>query len=807
MKKKSLLTVMAVTTAFSGVVAVSQPSDAEAASSAKTQVTKAEKLAQKLATEINYDKRKKLHPKTPVGLPNAKLYKDTKAAYNKALAAVKKAKASERKVLQARLSQKVKPTIDRTAKYISAVNTGNKLLAESKAVEKNVKAYKLDSKTKKSYEALSADYKKLDKQINSVYGSSTRISLKKAYTYKIAPTYKKARFAFSFKSNTDNLAKAIKEGNYTKAKSYKNSVDKLIADNKKYKYANVTTTLYKKLIAAYSPLSSQVSKMITTYTATSKDASNPTLFGGTATNPVTINQDVVIVAGEGKYIKLQNVVVNGNVIIKGDATGAGTVTLDNVKVNGTKTIGGQIIVDDVAEHSLYLNNVHANDVVVNDANGSNIVAQNGTQVGNLIVSEKAGAKGTVTLNSAAPNAFGTVTVSNKGNEGSNGIVIKGDYSNTKIIVAGEGQKVTVAKDAKIKELELQSSDNLTVEEDATVTTITIAAESKGEVITLSGELKNVIVIIKNDNAKIIIPAGTVVGEIKKDASVTGTVNIDNKGTIEKAEEGITVEGNKPVEVVPVTPVTPPVGGGGGGGTPTLDILNITGEVTDGNFTFDKTNNTATLTGTPTSQLSSLTFEGNLDGYNLELVSLDGFSVNKSFTEPTTDANNSITISPNAFLPTQLQNRFSLNDLKSVLGEEATIVLKLTKDGAIESTKTITLDLAVNQNDWFELRRASVNNIEVVLKKPTSPLTDMYNYNQIDETTFVTPLLLAYSISADNAEISFNESNEYSTISSANIKSGLDITDASLVGDLIDQTIKVDVNDDDVADHTITFVLN
>ena len=159
---------------------------------------------------------------------------------------------------------------------------------------------------------------------------------------------------------------------------------------------------------------------------------------------MTINNDVVIVAGEGKYMKLQNVVVNGNVIIKGDITGAGTVTLDNVKVNETNSKGGQIIVDDVAEHSLYLNKVQADDVVVNDANGSNIVAQSGTQVGNLIVSKKAGATGTVTLESVATNAFGTVTVSSNGNSASNGIVIKGDYSNAKLIVNGEGQKVTVA---------------------------------------------------------------------------------------------------------------------------------------------------------------------------------------------------------------------------------------------------------------------------------------------------------------------------------------------------------------------------
>ena len=171
--------------------------------------------------------------KSPVGLPSSKLHKETRAAYNKALAAVKKTKGNEKKVLQARLYLKVKLTLDRTAKYITAVNTGKKLLPESRTVEKNVRAYKLDSKTKKSYEALSADYAELNKQINSVYGSSTRISLKKAYLYKIAPTYKKARFAFNFKSNTDKLAQAIKDGDYTQAQSYVESAERMISDNKK----------------------------------------------------------------------------------------------------------------------------------------------------------------------------------------------------------------------------------------------------------------------------------------------------------------------------------------------------------------------------------------------------------------------------------------------------------------------------------------------------------------------------------------------------------------------------------------------
>ena len=554
MKKKSLLTVLAATTAISGVAVVSQPSDTEAATSAKSQVAKAEKLAQKLAAEINYDKRKKMYPKSPLGLPNSNIYKQTKDAYNQALKAVKKTKGNEKKVLQARIDKNVKTTINYTVRYINAVNTGRKVLAQSKALDSNVKAYQLNSTTKKSYEALNANLKELNRQIKYVYGSATRNALTKTYVNNSTYTYNTAKFAFGIKSNTDNLAKALEEGNYTKAQYYKDNIDKWIANNnknknKKYEYVYVTSTLYKKLAAAYKPLVAQLNNRATTYTAVSTNASNPTQFGGTESKPLTINNDVVIVAGEGKYMKLQNVIVNGDVIIKGDITGAGTVTLDNVKVNETNSKGGQIIVDDVAEHSLYLNGVQADDVVVNDANGSNIVAQSGTQVANLIVSKKAGATGTVTLESVAANAFGTVTVSSNGNSASSGIVIKGDYSNSKLIVNGEDQKVTVAQGTKVNELEVQSNAVVSAEEGATVTNITIAAESEGGEITLSGSLKNVVVVVKNANAKIIVPTGTIVGEIKKDPSVTGEVKVDNQGVINKAEEGITVDGNKPVEVV------------------------------------------------------------------------------------------------------------------------------------------------------------------------------------------------------------------------------------------------------------------
>ena len=49
-----------------------------------------------------------------------------------------------------------------------------------------------------------------------------------------------------------------------------------------------------------------------------------------------------------------------------------------------------------------------------------------------------------------------------------------------------------------------------------------------------------------------------VGEIKKDSTVTGEVKVDNQGTIDKAEDGISVGGNKPNETTqPSAPYTLP----------------------------------------------------------------------------------------------------------------------------------------------------------------------------------------------------------------------------------------------------------
>jgi len=184
-------------------------------------------------------------------------------------------------------------------------------------------------------------------------------------------------------------------------------------------------------------------------------------------------------------------------------------------------------------------------------------------------------------------------------------------------------------------------------------------------------------------------------------------------------------------------------------------------------------------------------------------------VNKSYTEPTTDNNTSLTISPREFMPVQLQNGISLGLLKSVFGEEATIVLDLTKSGAKAVTETITLDLeVVDANAWFELKRTTDGNVQVKLKNTAARIADMYDYNQMNEQEFLNAFklaLLAY-IDPANAGLELRGTNgaykALSEYSSTEIKNLLGVSSNTTFGELVGTTLHIKLNG---TERTITFV--
>ncbi|PLT35741.1 hypothetical protein [Bacillus sp. V5-8f] len=758
MKKQDLAKVLAVTTAFSGVVAVGQPTDVEAASSAQNSVVKAEKLAAKLAAEINYDTRKKLYPKSPVDLPNAKLHKDTLTAYNQAFAAVKKAKGKEKTVLQTRLSQKVKPTLDRTTKYIAAVNTGKKLLNSTRIMDVYLKSHRLDNTSFNAYVKVANEIKQFDSQVKYVYGTTTRAALANAYSTKAKTVKNTASFTFSWKNNTEYLAAALKQENYAKAQSYNNYIQRIIADNNTKQYLWTQSNLYKKLMANYLPLKEEMTKHGVIYTAVSKVSSKPTTVGGSSAKPVTLNQNVTIFAGKDTHIKLANVVVNGNIIVKGDKTGSGTVSLENVKVNKGTTSGGQIIVEDIADHSLYLNNVQADDLVVNDANGSNIVAQSTTKINNVTVTEKAGAQGKISINSAQSGAFGAITVAAQGNAQSEGVSLKGDFSTTQISVTGANASISVEAGAKVGSIEVKAA------------------------------------------AKIDVAQGATVSAITKDPAVTGKVEVDNKGTVEKADEGVSVGGTPPKETTkpsnppttPTTPTTPPSSGGGGGGgggsTPpppptTLPVISSPVILIDGTRDVPVANNQEV-------DLSSDSFDNSFKFKGLEITNgLAGSQVTitsvKSMSRNLELIQNPITVPVSStgtasITTTQIlggldtgADGVSLGILRSVLnGGDIKVEGNITKTGyqAYPINATIKLgpgaSASIIENKYFKIAKTGTTPNNIKTAEVTIYTNEDVTIGQLNQQGIYFTTLLAAALDYDSVDVNGGSADTIAEIETA-----------------------------------------
>ncbi|MFJ8266855.1 hypothetical protein [Peribacillus asahii] len=311
---------------------------------------------------------------------------------------------------------------------------------------------------------------------------------------------------------------------------------------------------------------------------------------------------------------------------------------------------------------------------------------------------------------------------------------------------------------------------------------TIAAGAK---VTLVGNFGKVTVL---GDAEVTLVAGTFVKEV----AAEGEVEVIT-------EEGAEVETTTGPGTVTIKPANP-----------ALELSDITAEVTGGGALRHDTANKYILEGSATAQLSSLTLTANLDGFTATIVSVDGVSVNKSYTEPTTDNNTSLTISPREFMPVQLQNGISLGLLKSVFGEEATIVLDLTKSGAKAVTETITLDLeVVDTNAWFELKRTTDGNVQVKLKNTTARIADMYDYNQTNEQEFLDAFKLALLAYIDPAnaglELRGTDGTTYKALSeysSTEIKNLLGISSNTTFGELVGTTLHIKVNG---TPRTITFV--
>ncbi|USK84900.1 hypothetical protein [Peribacillus asahii] len=129
-------------------------------------------------------------------------------------------------------------------------------------------------------------------------------------------------------------------------------------------------------------------------------------------------------------------------------------------------------------------------------------------------------------------------------------------------------------------------------------------------------------------------------------------------------------------------------------TPTLELAlnSIQAAVSNGGTLRHDTANKYILEGSSTAVVNSLIVGANLDGFTATVVSVAGYPVNKSFTD--NDGDTSITVNLNDVLPIELPNGLNLGTMKTFFGEEAAIVINLSKAGAKTVTETITLDIEV-----------------------------------------------------------------------------------------------------------------
>ncbi|MFE4523066.1 hypothetical protein ACFRCQ_13170 [Cytobacillus firmus] len=517
-KKKMTKTLMAATVAAS-VMAVSNPASAATYASAEKAVVKAEKLAGALKWEVSIEYRKTKYPNNLVGYPNMKMHNEVKALLADARKQVAGLKGKEKEVLSARLDANVATYLNRSVAYIDAVSSGLKIQKKYNELKAKAAKGEVDDQTEKLYHEVSWEIKKNAFMLDRVYGVTTREEFRDFYKHSAENQLKDLLYPISIKMQIDRAEKALKDNKPELAAGYLGNVEFLIKEAAKNGLKE-SNPLIKSSLSELEKTEKEFSKHGTLYVADSKDADKPSVFGPASGSESS--KSIYLYAGENEHIKLQNVSINGNLTVLGSPKGAGTVHLENVKVNKVNNSGGAIIVEDIAEHSLYMKGVEADSLVINDANGSNLVADTGVKVKNLVVSENAGAKGKVNLESKESGSFETVTIAAKGGEDSEGIALKGNFSETAIEVTGENAVLAIGEGTEVKEINIKAASQISV-------------------------------------AK-----GAVVKEVKKDSSVKGEVEIDNKGTVEKADEGIEVGGNKPGEVTKPGEgtVTPPAGGGG-----------------------------------------------------------------------------------------------------------------------------------------------------------------------------------------------------------------------------------------------------
>jgi hypothetical protein len=234
--KKAMSFAAISTMAISTIVAIN-PHQAEAASNAEILVVRAEQnvvpLTRAISVDYNADAKKQPYIE----------YNNAKKDYASAKAAVSKLSKKDRDLFNARLDV-VKLWIDRTAIYIDAISSGEKLAGYQASLETNLSKGNLEGMTA-AYHKLSYEIKKQAAYLYKVYGQSTRQEILKTYKLPAEEAKQSAIYPVSIYIEIDRAASAFEKGDEGLAGKYANHI------NEWFTYIGDETNIVEALVDYY----------------------------------------------------------------------------------------------------------------------------------------------------------------------------------------------------------------------------------------------------------------------------------------------------------------------------------------------------------------------------------------------------------------------------------------------------------------------------------------------------------------------------------------------------------------------------
>ncbi|WP_113930687.1 hypothetical protein [Bacillus sp. P14.5] len=223
MNKKKAFKVATSSAIAAAAFVAANPAQAATSSQAETLVKDAEQLAGALKWAISVE------GSATVDYPNMEVFNATKAARDKAAAAVKTLSGTQKYVLQARLDAEVNLHINRAVAFIDAVTSGKKIEEKAAALEAELNDG-ITNDTVSAYHTLTEEIRKQAELLYRVYGKSTRDAILDTYKAPAEGLLNEALYPVSVKVELNRLASAISSDDLTEA-------------NKRY--ANITAWLPK----------------------------------------------------------------------------------------------------------------------------------------------------------------------------------------------------------------------------------------------------------------------------------------------------------------------------------------------------------------------------------------------------------------------------------------------------------------------------------------------------------------------------------------------------------------------------------